>query len=208
MPWTTQQKLLISLTALAIVFDGVDNQLLGVAIPSIAQEWNITRAAFAPVISIGYFGMMIGGAMAGLAGDRFGRRSALLASLMLFGGTTALIALVSDTSQLALLRLLAGAGLGGAIPNATTLAAEYVPVRSRPIAVTLTIVCVPVGGTIAGLLGVRLLPATAKAIALRSNLLGALQRHVEPLRAAFRYLSVSGRHQPAARQLGDRHQPA
>ena len=156
--WTAQQKMLIALTALAIVFDGIDNQLLGVAIPSIVREWSVPRAAFAPVISIGYFGMMIGGAVAGLAGDRFGRRSALIASLMLFGGATALTAIVSTPSELALLRLLASAGLGGAIPNATALAAEYVPTRSRPVAVTLTIVCVPVGGTIAGLLGVRLLP--------------------------------------------------
>ena len=156
--WSAYQKKLIALTALAIVFDGVDNQLLGVAIPSIVQEWQVARSAFAPVISIGYFGMMIGGAVAGLAGDRFGRRSALLASMMLFGATTALTALVSTPSQLAMLRLLASAGLGGAIPNAAALAAEYVPARLRPVAVTITIVCVPVGGTIAGLLGVRLLP--------------------------------------------------
>ena len=151
-------KLLITLVALAIVFDGVDNQLLGVAIPSIMQEWAVPRAAFAPVVSIGYFGMMIGGAAAGLAGDRFGRKSALLASMMLFGATTAATALVATPMQLAILRLFASAGLGGAIPNAAALAAEYVPTRMRPVAVTLTIVCVPVGGTIAGLLGVRLLP--------------------------------------------------
>ncbi|MBY0493003.1 MAG: MFS transporter [Cyanobacteria bacterium] len=151
-------KLLITLVALAIVFDGVDNQLLGVAIPSIMREWSVPRAAFAPVVSIGYFGMMIGGAVAGLAGDRFGRKSALLASMMIFGATTALTAFVSTPMQLAFLRLIASAGLGGAIPNAAALAAEYVPTRMRPVAVTLTIVCVPVGGTIAGLLGVRLLP--------------------------------------------------
>src|SRR5262245_61368120 len=156
--WTARQRMLVALTALAIVFDGIDNQLLGVAIPSIIKEWSVPRSAFAPVISIGYFGMMIGGAVAGLAGDRFGRRTALLASLILFGATTALTALVSTPGELALLRLLASAGLGGALPNATALAAEYVPQRSRPVAVTLTIVCVPVGGTIAGLLGVRLLP--------------------------------------------------
>jgi AAHS family 4-hydroxybenzoate transporter-like MFS transporter len=156
--WTTRQKALIALTALAIVFDGIDNQLLGVAIPSIMLEWSVPRSAFAPVVSIGYFGMMIGGAVAGLGGDRFGRRSSLLASMMLFGATTAFTAVVSTPTQLALLRLLASAGLGGAIPNAAALAAEYVPQRMRPVAVTLTIVCVPVGGTIAGLLGVRLLP--------------------------------------------------
>jgi AAHS family 4-hydroxybenzoate transporter-like MFS transporter len=156
--WGAYQKLLIALTALAIVFDGIDNQLLGVAIPSIMREWSVPRAAFAPVVSIGYFGMMLGGAVAGLAGDRFGRKTALLGSMMLFGLTTAATALVSTPGELALLRLFASAGLGGAIPNAAALAAEFVPARMRPMAVTLTIVCVPVGGTIAGLLGVRLLP--------------------------------------------------
>src|SRR5262245_61955776 len=134
-PWTAQQKTLVALTALAIVFDGIDNQLLGVAIPSIVREWSVPRAVFAPVISIGYFGMMIGGALAGLAGDRFGRRSALIASLMLFGGATALTAIVSTPPELAWLRLLASAGLGGAIPNAAALAGGFVPQRSRPVAV-------------------------------------------------------------------------
>lgn len=156
--WGAYQKLLIALTALAIVFDGIDNQLLGVAIPSIMQEWSVPRAAFAPVVSIGYFGMMLGGAVAGLAGDRFGRKTALLGSMMLFGATTAATAFVSTPGELGLLRLFASAGLGGAIPNAAALAAEFVPARMRPMAVTLTIVCVPVGGTIAGVLGVRLLP--------------------------------------------------
>jgi AAHS family 4-hydroxybenzoate transporter-like MFS transporter len=44
------------------------------------------------------------------------------------------------------LRFIAGIGLGGAMPNAATLASEYVPRRQRPFAVTLTIVCIPLGG--------------------------------------------------------------
>ena len=156
--WDGYQKWLVFLTALTIVFDGIDNQLLGVAIPSIMQEWSVPRAAFSPVVSIGYAGMMTGGALAGLAGDRFGRRSALLISMALFGLMTAAGAGATSPFHLALVRFLAGAGLGGAVPNAAALAAEYVPLRHRPVAVTLTIVCVPVGATIAGLLGIRALP--------------------------------------------------
>jgi AAHS family 4-hydroxybenzoate transporter-like MFS transporter len=156
--WGGYQKWLILLTALTIVFDGIDNQLLGVAIPSIMGEWSAPRSAFAPVVSLGYVGMMFGGALAGLAGDRIGRRTALLGSMVLFGLTTAAAAAAATPGQLAFLRLLAGVGLGGALPNATALAAEYVPARFRPVAVTLTIVCIPLGGTIAGLLGIRALP--------------------------------------------------
>jgi MFS transporter, AAHS family, 4-hydroxybenzoate transporter len=58
------------------------------------------------------------------------------------------------------LRLLAGIGLGGAMPNAATLAAEYVPTRQRAFAVTATIVCIPLGGALAGELAALLIPAS------------------------------------------------
>ena len=156
--WTGYSKWLVLLVALTIVFDGIDNQLLGIVIPTIMREWGVARSAFAPVVSLGYLGMMIGGAIAGFAGDRFGRRTALLTSVAVFGVTTLASAMVHDMTSLGILRLVTGLGLGGAMPNAAALSAEYVPRRQRPFAVTLTIVCVPLGGTLAGLLGIRFLP--------------------------------------------------
>ena len=70
--WTAYQQWLVFLTALTIIFDGFDNQLLGVALPTIMSEWSVTRGAFAPVVSLGYLGMMIGGTA--------GRRSPAIAS--------------------------------------------------------------------------------------------------------------------------------
>lgn len=153
------QKRLVALTALAIIFDGFDNQLLGLALPAVMDEWGLARGAFAPVVSLGYFGMMIGSAAAGLAGDRMGRRTALIGSMLLFSGGTVGLAAAGSLTGLAALRFLAGVGLGGAMPNAASLAAEYVPLRQRPLAVTLAIVCVPLGGTLAGLFAVPALPA-------------------------------------------------
>jgi AAHS family 4-hydroxybenzoate transporter-like MFS transporter len=156
--WRPYHTWLVFLTALTIIFDGVDNQLLGIAIPTVMTEWSLPRAAFAPVVSLGYLGMMAGGALAGFAGDRIGRRAALLGSMVVFGAMTAAAAMTHSIAGLAALRLLAGIGLGGAMPNAAALAAEYVPRHRRPLAVTVTIVCVPLGATIAGLLGIRVLP--------------------------------------------------
>ena len=157
--WGPYQRWLVFLTALTIVFDGIDNQLMGVAIPTIMREWSVARADFAPVVSLGYLGMMAGGAVAGLVGDRFGRKVALLSSMVIFGAMTVGVAFVDSISSLGLLRFLTGVGLGGAIPNAAALAAEYVPKRQRPIAVTVTIVCVPLGATLAGLIAIPALPA-------------------------------------------------
>jgi MFS transporter, AAHS family, 4-hydroxybenzoate transporter len=157
-PWGGYQRWVVFLTALTVVFDGIDNQLLGIVIPTLMREWGVARSAFAPLVSLGYLGMMIGGAIAGVAGDRLGRRTALLASMAVFGAMTLAASTATAPGELGWLRLLAGIGLGGAIPNAAAIVAEFVPLRQRPIAVTVTIVCVPFGATVAGLLGIRLLP--------------------------------------------------
>lgn len=156
--WSTYQKLLILATALTIVVDGLDNQLLPNAVPALIREWAVPRAAFTTAIAIGPFGMMIGGLLGGLAGDRFGRRPTLIACVAIFGGLTLLMALVNSVATLSLLRLLAGIGLGGAMPNATTLASEFVPIRQRAFAVTATIVCIPLGGALAGELAAYVIP--------------------------------------------------
>ena len=156
--WTGYQKLLIAGTALTIILDGVDNQLLGNALPTLMTEWSMPRSAFATVLAVGPFGMMVGGAVGGMLGDRIGRRSALLFSVLSFAVLTLAIATVDGLFTLGLLRFLSGVGLGGAMPNAAALASEYVPRRQRPFAVTLTIVCIPLGGTLAALLAGRVLP--------------------------------------------------
>ena len=148
--WTNYQKLLIVGTALTIILDGVDNQLLPNAVPAMMREWALPRGAFSTALAAGPFGMVVGGLVAGMLGDRLGRRTALLTSAIVFGVVTLAISLVNDLTTLMYLRVLAGIGLGGAMPNAAALASEYVPRRSRPFAVTLAIVCVPLGGFIAG----------------------------------------------------------
>jgi MFS transporter, AAHS family, 4-hydroxybenzoate transporter len=157
--WTGYQKLLIVGTALTIVLDGVDNQLLPNSIPTLIKEWGQPRAAFVNALASGPFGMMIGGLMGGVIGDRLGRRVALLGSVVTFAVITLAIAFVNSIEALLVLRFLAGVGLGGAMPNAATLASEYVPRRQRPFAVTLTIVCIPLGGFVAAELAARIIPA-------------------------------------------------
>jgi MFS transporter, AAHS family, 4-hydroxybenzoate transporter len=156
--WSGYQKLLVAATAMTIILDGLDNQLLGAAVPAMMREWSLQRPAFVPVQTAGMVGMMIGGALGGVIGDRLGRRVALLGSVAAFGALTVLISMSTGILGLTILRFFAGFGLGGAMPNAAALSSEYVPVRQRPFAVTLTIVCIPLGGSLAGLVGALVLP--------------------------------------------------
>jgi len=156
--WSGYQKLLVALTASTIILDGLDNQLLGAALPALMREWRLPGPAFVPVQTAGMLGMMIGGAIGGVLGDRLGRRVALIGSVVAFGLLTVLVALSGSVAALTVLRFFAGFGLGGAMPNAAALSSEYVPIRQRPFAVTLTIVCIPLGGSLAGFVGAQILP--------------------------------------------------
>jgi AAHS family 4-hydroxybenzoate transporter-like MFS transporter len=156
--WSTYQKLLIFGTALTIILDGVDNQLLGNAVPLLMKEWSLPRAPFTSVLALGPLGMILGGTAGGVLGDRIGRRTALVCSVLAFAVPTLAIATVDGVTMLGVFRFLAGLGLGGAMPNAAALASEYVPRKQRPFAVTLTIVCIPLGGTLAALFAGQVLP--------------------------------------------------
>ena len=156
--WSAYQKLLVAGTALAIILDGMDNQLLGNVIPALMKEWSLPRAPFTTVLALGPLGMILGGTAGGVLGDRIGRRTALVCSVLAFAVPTLAIATVDGLTMLGVFRFLAGLGLGGAMPNAAALASEYVPRKQRPFAVTLTIVCIPLGGTLAALLAGQVLP--------------------------------------------------
>lgn len=155
----TYQKLVVAATALMIILDGADNQLLPNAIPSMMREWGLPRSAFANASAAAPLGMILGGVLGGILGDRVGRRTALFGSVASFAVLTFVIAFVDSLAALTAVRFLAGLGLGGAMPNAAALAAEFVPGRHRPLAITLTIVCIPLGGFFAGALAALVIPS-------------------------------------------------
>lgn len=157
-PFSLAQKMAVLLAAFAIVMDGFDGQLIGFAIPVLIKEWGITRNAFAPAVAAGLIGMGLGSALAGLFADRFGRRLALIGSVFLFGVATCSIGFAPNVATIAALRFIAGLGIGGALPSSTTMTAEFTPGRRRTLAVTATIVCVPLGGMLAGLFAGHVLP--------------------------------------------------
>jgi AAHS family 4-hydroxybenzoate transporter-like MFS transporter len=157
-PWTTFQKLGVLLAALSIVLDGFDGQLIGYAIPVIIQEWGVSREDFAPIVASGLIGMGFGSALAGYICDRFGRRPAIIGSVLLFGVATSCIGFSENLATIALLRFIAGLGIGGALPSCTTLSAELTPMHRRTLAITGTIVCVPLGGMLAGFYAGYVLP--------------------------------------------------
>jgi AAHS family 4-hydroxybenzoate transporter-like MFS transporter len=135
-PISAFQWFLVAMCFLVVVADGMDVAIMGFVTPSILQEWDISRPAFGIVISAAPFGLVIGALAAGPSSDRFGRKIVLTASVLLFGILTLATASATSPTMMAILRLLAGMGMGAAMPNATTLLSEYAPQRKRSLMIT------------------------------------------------------------------------
>ncbi len=76
-------------------------------------------------------GMLIGGILWGILGDKKGRLSVLFASIILYSIANFLNAYVSNVEQYALLRFIAGIGLAGELGAGVTLVAEILPKELR-----------------------------------------------------------------------------
>jgi len=155
--WSRAAQVVVAMVAFALMLDGVDAQALGLAIPPLMQEWNLTRADFSPITAGSLIGMAIGATFGGLVGDRIGRRAALIGSLLLFGVPTGLATLAQDTVSFGALRAVAGLGLGATLPNATALIAEFMPLRLRSLGMSIAMFAQPLGSMSAGLLAAVLL---------------------------------------------------
>jgi AAHS family 4-hydroxybenzoate transporter-like MFS transporter len=156
--WSTFQKLLLVLVSLAFIVDSLANNVLSVTIPAMMRDWHIARADFSVVVALGWVAVAVGTILAGLLADKFGRKPVLLASILTFGLATAFGALINDIHQLLVLRIVDGFGIGGAIPIATTLLAEFTPARRRSRAVIAGMICIPVGVFLGGIIGSLVLP--------------------------------------------------
>ncbi len=157
-PLSGLQWWVLGLCTLVVLLDGLDLQAAAFTGPAIAAQWGLERSSMGPVYAMGLAGGAIGALLMGPFGDRYGRRPALLLSVLAFGSATLLTAWVQNFEQLLVMRLLTGMGLGGAMPNTTALISEYAPLRRRNLCVAVTFVGIPLGGIVGGLLASWLLP--------------------------------------------------
>jgi AAHS family 4-hydroxybenzoate transporter-like MFS transporter len=158
LPLSSFQVWAVLMIAATVVLDGLDNQMLGLAAPSLLKEWNISRDALGFVFALGFVGMAIGTLTSGFIGDRFGRRGALLIGVAIFGVATLATGFSVELWHVAVLKTLAGVGLGGVPGTASAMIAEFTPARWRSVAVTFGVVCVSIGGILGGVAAAAILP--------------------------------------------------
>ncbi len=148
----------LAVATLALVSDGFDLAAIGYVGPELIKQWHVAPAELVPVFTAGIFGLLAGAPLLGFVGDRFGRKTAILIGLVVFGGVTLATAAASSLSQLVALRFLTGLGLGGVIPNVVALAAEVAPKRVRGTFIVVASFGVPLGISCPGLVAAGLVP--------------------------------------------------
>jgi AAHS family 4-hydroxybenzoate transporter-like MFS transporter len=123
----------------AVLFlEGYDIASVGYAVPSLVDVWRVHPQAFTPVLTVGNVGLRLGSLFAGLLGG-----PVLIGCAVVFGLFSLISAFASSPLHLAALRLPTGLGLGGGIPLAVALAADFAPAETRGRLVILT--CLGVG---------------------------------------------------------------
>jgi AAHS family 4-hydroxybenzoate transporter-like MFS transporter len=206
-----QIKLLVW-SILLVLIDGYDIGAIAFAAPHLIREWHIAPHALGPVFSASLVGILFGSALFGFIGDRYGRKAALIWSNLLFGVFTFCAAYATNLDQMFWLRLIAGIGIGGVIPNVVAINAESAPRKLRATLALIAVGCVPIGGAIPGVIsavfvpqygwpllfqvggivpiviglaGFFGLPESIKFMALRERDRGAMERLIKDIRPDF-----------------------
>jgi len=142
---TQKQYALLSLPvivgALGYFVDIYDLLLFGIIRKQSLMDLGLTGNAVATVgeniISIQMIGLLLGGIIWGIMGDRKGRLSVLFGSIILYSIANVANGLVTNTTQYALVRFIAGIGLAGELGAGITLVSELLPKERRGVATSM-----------------------------------------------------------------------
>ncbi|MER6135599.1 aromatic acid/H+ symport family MFS transporter [Streptomyces sp. NPDC001815] len=200
--------LVLAICGITVVADGYDVVVYGAVIPSLLHEpgWGLTPAGAGLIGSFALVGMLIGATTVGTLTDTLGRRRMLIGCLIWFSVMTGLCATATSPEVFGLFRFLAGLGLGGVLPTASALVGEYSHPRTRNLVFATLFSGFPVGGIIAALTGIFVLPRFGWQVMFLLGLLPLLL--VLPLAIRFlpesiTFLRAKGRHAEADR-IADR----
>ena len=158
-PVAPLQKLLLVLCFMVIAVDGFDTAIVGFIAPAIRAEWRLQVTHLGPLFAAGLFGLMLGAFAVGPLADRLGRKTMLVASMVVFGAASLASSFSGGLASLIIWRFATGLGLGGAMPMTITLASEFCPTARRSSLVTLMFCGFTLGSALGGLIAAQVLPS-------------------------------------------------
>jgi len=132
-----------------IVFNVVKNESL----KSLGFTGNALKENEIFLFNLQMTGMLIGGLLWGIMGDKKGRVSVLFGSILLYSLANIANAFVVNINQYAIMRFIAGIGLAGELGAGITLVAENMPKEKRGYGTMIIVTFGALGAVVAGLVG-------------------------------------------------------
>lgn len=150
--------ILLVTSCLIIMFDMFDLVIYSSVLPILMKDWAMTPVQAGAIGSYGPLGMMVGAILFGVLANKLGRKNGLIISVLLFSIFTFACAFVSDPTTFGIFRFIAGVGIGGVMPNLLSLLTDYSPKHLRNQMVSIAMISFPVGGIVAAIAGIYLIP--------------------------------------------------
>lgn len=118
--------------------DAMNVAALGLVLPLLLTDLDITRAEGGVIVSSTFAGFIVGAIVTGKLSDMFGRRTLLIANIVLFSAAAVLVGFSHDFWTILVLRFIQGIGMGGEFPIISTYINEVSPKRYRDRLIGLT----------------------------------------------------------------------
>jgi putative MFS transporter len=131
LPNTPLLRKILFLTGIGWMFDAMDQGMVSGVMAAIGEDWQLNTGQLGLLGSSGMLGMALGAALSGMAADKWGRRTVVMWTLIIYGVASGLSGFATNFSMLLVLRFVTGFGLGGELPAASTLVSEFSPVKVR-----------------------------------------------------------------------------
>ncbi|WP_158742021.1 MFS transporter [Acidisphaera sp. L21] len=122
---------LFTLVGAGMFFDGLDSYIAAGVLGAMTKSGFSDLAHNAHFISATFVGMTIGAFVAGIMGDRLGRRTAYQVNLAIFGVASIAGAFAPDIDWLTAARLVMGIGIGAEVVCGYVMIGEFMPPTTR-----------------------------------------------------------------------------
>ena len=160
--------------SLGWMLDGFDIMLYALVVSALLRELSITTGVAGLLGSLTLVASGIGGIVFGIIADRYGRRRALIGSVLVYSIFTAACGFAQSTWQLGVFRFLLGLGMGGEWTSGAAMVSETWPDRHRGKAVALMQSAWAVGYAAAALVVAVVLPRFGWRVVFMIGILPAL----------------------------------
>ena len=141
----------IFLCTLVTLADGYNISVIAFAAPGIVKAWHLNRAALGPLFSSSLVAGLIGPFLFGTLGDRIGRRSSMIAAVLMIGIFGVVSGYCTSLIPLIVTRFIAGIGMSGALAVTVAAMNEFAPRRLRATFVTIVFSGTTIGSGLPGL---------------------------------------------------------